>query len=272
MYILGNIGGTKTRIGISKNLKKIDKIFLYSTPKFYKEFLELISKFLHIGKVGNLKASCFGFAGVFDKKKERLIFAPNLKDYENKNLKNDLEKILNCKVYLENDAILEALEEANFGAGKKFKIFGYVTLGTGIGGAKVVNFKIDENYFGFEPGHSLFLIQDKDKIIPIEVEEVLGGKSIERAIGKNPKDIKDEKFWINYSKILALFLINISLLWSIEGIILGGSLTKSVNFKVLKKEFNRFYPFSIKPKILKAKIKKSKGLYGALLFLKDKLS
>jgi glucokinase len=263
MYILGNIGGTKIRIGISKDLENISDFRIFETPKLYKDFLSLMKEFK------NFKYGCFGFAGVFDKKKEKLIFSSNLKDYENKNLKRDLEKILKCKVYLENDAILEGLEEAKFGAGKNFKNFGYIILGTGIGGAKIVNGKVDENYFGFEPGHSLFFIQNKlNKIIPIEVEEILGGKNIEKVVGERPENIKDKNFWTNYSKILALFLINISLLWSVEAIILGGSLTKSVNFRILKQEFNKFYPFPIKPKILKSKIRKEKGLYGALYLLK----
>ncbi len=77
-------------------------------------------------------------------------------------LKKDLEKILNCDVILENDALLAGLGESFYGIGQRFNIFGYLTISTGIGGCKFVNKKADENVFGFEPGHSYFLVNLKN--------------------------------------------------------------------------------------------------------------
>jgi glucokinase len=154
MFLLGDIGGTKTRIALSKNLKDINEIFIFETKEKYKDFLKVIKKFIE----RKIVKTCFGFAGNFDKNKEKLVYAPNLKDYEGRNLKKDLERILKCKVILENDAVLAGLGEACLGVGKNYKIFSYLTFSSGIGGAKVVNHKVDENVFGFEPGHSLFLL------------------------------------------------------------------------------------------------------------------
>ena len=123
-YILGDIGGTRIRFGLSKNLKKIDKVWVFETPKNYKEFLNLIGKFSN----EKFRKACFGLAGNFNCKKEKLIYAPNLRDYEGKDLKKDLEKILKCEVILENDACLAGLGEAYFGAGKRYKIFSYITF------------------------------------------------------------------------------------------------------------------------------------------------
>ena len=82
MYFLADIGATKIKIGLSKNLKKLDKKLNFDTVKNYDEFLQ----FLENIKPKKIQKACFGFPGVFDKKKERLIFAPHLQDFENKNV------------------------------------------------------------------------------------------------------------------------------------------------------------------------------------------
>lgn len=264
MYLLADIGGTKTKIGLSKNTKNIYKKFIFDTLKDYSQFLEFIKRYKNL----KIKKACFGFPGVFDKNKEKLLKAPNLKDFENKNLKRDLEKILDCKVILENDALLAGLGEAEFGAGKNYKIFGYLTISTGIGGAKIVNKKIEDNVFGFEPGHS-FLIFNLDNFT--EVENIISGRVLEETFKTKPKNIKEKNFWREYELILSLFLINVSLFWSVNLIIIGGSISQSLNFKNLNFLVNKFHPLPIQVKILKSKLKNFSGLYGCLLKIKEML-
>ncbi|GBD34483.1 Putative fructokinase [bacterium HR35] len=304
MYFLGDIGGTKTRLAfidkvslssnqVYKKLKQNTKIF--NTPQKYEDFLELIKNYILHNFSSVLRGSalkiCFGFAGLFDKKKEKLIYAPNLKDYIGRNLKKDLEKILyqclfvlknnirvnpynnpRTSVVLENDAALAGLGEAYFGAGKNFNSFGYITLGTGIGGVKIVNKNFDDNVFGFEPGHSFILIQNKtNKILPFEIEELFGGKSLEKIFKKKPEEIKDKKIWDDLSKILAIFLVNVSIFWSVDKIILGGSLIKALNFKNLIKYTKNFYPLPINLKLIKAQGGDLSVLLGCLVSLRNNL-
>jgi predicted NBD/HSP70 family sugar kinase len=204
-------------------------------------------------------------AGNFDKKKEKLIYALNLKDYEGRNLKKDLGRILKCKVILENDAVLAGLGESYFGAGKNYKIFSYLTFSSGIGGAKIVNYKVDENVFGFEPGHSLFLLnQEKDKTLIFEVEDLIGGKSLKEIFKQRLEEIKDKKFWREITKLYALFLVNVSLFWSTEVIIIGGGISKRLDLKVLNKDFQSFHPLGWRVKILRSKLGDLSGIYGGL--------
>ncbi len=260
MLFLADIGGTKTRLGLSKNFKKIDEIKIFETSKNYQDFLNLIKENTQNLKI---KKACFGFAGLFDKRKIKLLKAPNLKDFENKNLKKDLEKILNCEVILENDALLAGLGEANFGAGKDIEVFGYLTLSTGIGGAKIVNKKADENIFGFEPGHSYFLVNLKNFQF-FEVEELISGSAIEKIYHQKPEEIKSKIFWQEIEKLLAGFLVNVSLFWSVDKIILGGGLSKSLNFKRLNENVNKLNPLPVKIKIFKSKLKDLAVLYGCI--------
>jgi len=269
MFLLGDIGGTKTRIALSKNLKDINEIFIFETKEKYKDFLKVIKKFIE----RKIVKTCFSFAGNFDKNKEKLVYAPNLKDYEGRNLKKDLERILKCKVILENDAVLAGLGEAYFGAGKNYKIFSYLTFSSGIGGAKVVNHKVDENVFGFEPGHSLFLLNFRVsprelRVSPRSIEDLIGGKSLENFLNKRLEEIKDKKFWREITKLYALFLVNVSLFWSTEVIIIGGGISKKLDFKVLNKDFRSFHPLGWRVQILRSKLGDLSGIYGGLAMLK----
>lgn len=185
-FFLGDIGGSKTRLiflDSEKDLKK-QNLKIFKTPQKYKEFLELLrneyvvrinrnhNKLIQTDKNTNnnrdsiqknkvrinlressqwfaakkTRKTVFGFAGMLDEKREKLIYAPNLKDFENKNLKRDLEKILETEVILENDATLAGLGEGKYGVGKNFDVFGYITLSTGVGGAKIVKTRTNTNY------------------------------------------------------------------------------------------------------------------------------
>ena len=72
-----------------------------------------------------------------------------------KPLKKDLEKILNRKINLENDANCFALSEAVDGGGKDFKVVFGVIIGTGTGGGIVIDHKVlqGRNNIGGEWGH-----------------------------------------------------------------------------------------------------------------------
>lgn len=273
MYLLGDIGGTKTRLIFCQSIKDLEKrnLKIFATPQNYKEFLNLLTNFTkeHSQFLKKTRKVVLGFAGMFDNKKEKLIYAPNLKDFENRNLKKDLEKILNAEVILENDAVLAGIGEAKFGAGKSFDVFGYITLSTGVGGAKIVGsqqFVTNINTFGFEPGHSFLLIND----FLFEVEELLGGENIKKVFGQRPEEIKSKKFWDQYQKILAIFLINVSIFWSVDKIILGGSLVKKLSLKMIKLYIDKFQPFPLKIQLRKSFLGDLAGIYGSLIKLKDK--
>ena len=79
-----------------------------------------------------------------------------------KPLKKDLEKILNRKINLENDANCFALSEAVDGGGKGFKVVFGVIIGTGTGGGIVIDHKVlqGRNNIGGEWGHCLLYTSD----------------------------------------------------------------------------------------------------------------
>lgn len=89
-----------------------------------------------------------GAPGAVDSEKGTLSYPPNLPGWEQYPLKNELLRVLgrdyamDCSLILENDANIAACGEAVFGAGKAFRDFVMVTLGTGVGGGIILDRKL----------------------------------------------------------------------------------------------------------------------------------
>lgn len=81
--------------------------------------------------------------------------------YNNWPLQENMEKILGCKVYIENDANAAAYGEYIDGGAKGAQYAVVITLGTGIGSGIIINGKIFSgfNYAGAELGH-LVIVKD----------------------------------------------------------------------------------------------------------------
>lgn len=65
--------------------------------------------------------------------------AVNIPGWKGRNLKSELERVLGVPAFIENDANAAGLGEFVFGAGKGSRNLILVTLGTGIGGAVILN-------------------------------------------------------------------------------------------------------------------------------------
>lgn len=81
-----------------------------------------------------------GTPGVVDTERGVMLSeAVNIPEWKGRNLKEELERILGVTVFVENDANAAGLGELVFGAGKGAKSLVFVALGTGIGGAVILN-------------------------------------------------------------------------------------------------------------------------------------
>ena len=79
--------------------------------------------------------------------------------YHDWNLGPDMEKLLDCKVYVENDANAAAYGEYIAGGAKGYKDAVIITLGTGIGSGIILNGKILRgfNFAAGEMGHTVIV-------------------------------------------------------------------------------------------------------------------
>jgi len=93
-------------------------------------------------------------AGFIDADQANIIYAPNIA-WRNEPFKANLEKLVSVPVLLENDANAAGWAEYRYGAGKGTKHMVLLTLGTGVGGAIVVDSHLLRGGFGVaaELGH-----------------------------------------------------------------------------------------------------------------------
>lgn len=123
---------------IKKKTKK-DK----GTEKILSKIIDSIKEILeesHI-KTNEIASIGIGAPGQVDREKGILIAAPNL-DCFNVNFKNILEKEFDISVFIANDVEIATMGELHFGAGRGYKDFVCVFVGTGIGSGIVNNGKI----------------------------------------------------------------------------------------------------------------------------------
>ena len=273
MYLLFDIGGTKTRIAVSKNGKSFVKQKTFLTPKKFNDGIAAIKKTAEELSAGQkIKSVCGGVAGPLDRKKEFLT-AANMRDWTNKPLKKRLEKIFSAPVFLENDAALAGLGEVHFGAAKNKKIVAYITVSTGVGGSRIVDGKIDANFLGFEPGYQIIDAcgQICKKCDNGHLLDHISGDALKKHFGAEPKKIFDPKINNDLAWWLAVGLNNSIVHWSPEIVVLGGSVMNIIPLDRVRQYLKNFLKiFPVAPKIKKAALGDLGGLYGALVLLKQK--
>ena len=276
MYLLFDIGGTNTRIALSKDGRNINEPVIFPTPQDFAVGIEIMKgsaqKLLQGAKVSTVAG---GIPGVLDREKTGVIRAPNLKEWAGKPLKREFETIFNAPVFLENDNAFGGLGEAVYGAGKGSRIVAYIAIGTGVGGARIVKGKIDENLYGFEPGHQVICFDGE--VCGCggvgHLEAYISGIAIEKRYHKKPQEITDTAVWDETAKFLAYGLNNIIVHWSPNIIVLGGSMMKEVGIKIEKVEFylkGIMKIFPQLPVIKKSQLGDAAGLWGALAYLTQK--
>lgn len=275
MFIVFDIGGTNTRIAASPDGTTLSEPVIYPTPKIFEEgivrFVEVAHNLAH-GR--GITAIAGGIAGPMDTKKSMLRTAPNIPAWNNKPLKEELEKRLQTKAFLENDTAMWGLGEALRGAGKGKEIVVYITVSTGVGGCRIVNSKIDASAQGFEPGH--MIINPEGPVCGCggkgHLEAYAGGLAMERRLGKKAEHIHDSAIWEEEAKYLAIGMLNIAVMWSPHIIVLGGSMMKSIAKERIEYHMHAMSTIlPILPIIAVSTLKDRGGLIGSLIYARSML-
>lgn len=128
-YAIGvDIGGTNLRVAlVSEEGRIIEKIKQPSTGDVMSSLRTSVERLAREGAAG----IGIGVAGILDREDMRVIKSPNLPSINGKSFR-DLGLAL--PMVVENDANAAALGERWMGAGRDYRNFVLMTLGTGIGG------------------------------------------------------------------------------------------------------------------------------------------
>lgn len=146
-----DIGGSKIAAGIASHSASLSDLSSIATPtEDYDAFLSAIAETAHV----QATAISISIAGLVNPN-AGTVFAANIPCLANQSVAKDLAARIGKPVYLINDANAFGLAEAHVGVGKGHRIVFAVILGTGIGGALVLDGKIFTGMSGMagEWGH-----------------------------------------------------------------------------------------------------------------------
>jgi glucokinase len=140
-----DIGGTKVLAGVvDEHGAVVDRVLLQTpdrskTPDVVED--TIVEAVTRLSRDHEVAAVGVGAAGFVDRDGAVVTFAPHL-SWRNEPLRDALEARLHVPVLLDNDANTTAWAEMRFGAVRGFRNLLCVTLGTGIGGAVVVDGRV----------------------------------------------------------------------------------------------------------------------------------
>lgn len=216
-------------------------------------------------------------------------YPPNFKGWKEVNLKKQFEKKYKLETIVDNDANCAGLAELRFGHGKKYNNFIFLTLGTGIGGAIVLN---SELYRGEQNGAGEFGMMT----INFDGPYCLGGNpgAVEAYLGRNyflenekeqisqlgkkidfddiqklakKKDKKALELFKKYGFYLGVGLTNYFNLMDVRTAVLGGGISNAYEYfhpecvRTIKKRSIKTINSNFR--VLKSKINNDAGVLGA---------
>lgn len=244
-----DIGGSHIAIGVIDNkdviIEKIEKRIMARQKQNIESFLEefIISNVNKLRK--EYKVTQIGISAPGTIKENEIIHSANL-GIKNYKIVEILKKQIDLPIQMKNDAKCAAIAEYKLGVLKNSKRSIFLTLGTGIGGAAIINGKLlDTGYLpGCEFGHMIiekdgiscscgkkgcFQIYASMKAFKSNLRSILGydetvsGKELLEIIRKNPEDEKINKIIEEFIEYLSIGISNLVNIFEPDIIGIGGS-------------------------------------------------
>ena len=190
-----DIGGTNTRVALADEELNIIERKQFATDSENPD--------VTLGKVAEVIKSfdCdivgagMSCPGPLDLINGKILTPPNLKgQWHNLKVAEELSKLINKPVYLENDANLAGLAEAVVGEGKDYNYVQFFTVSTGLGAGFVINKEIYHGAHGFgnEVANCVMMKDGPShgSIIPGGIEAISSGTAITSRAVKAGLDVK----------------------------------------------------------------------------------
>jgi len=267
MYLAVDIGGTKTLLGVFSEDGELKQKIRFETPESYEDFKRSLADNVAGLTTKDFQSCAAAIPGMVNRKEGIGITFGNL-PWQSVPLQDDIEKLINAPVILENDSKVAALSEAII-IRSEFKKVLYVTIGTGISAGLIVNSNIDPEFADSESGHMLLEHQGKMQTW----ESFASGKAITRKFGKQASDITDENAWKEIARNIAVGLIDLIAVIQPEVIIIGGGVGNHFEKfeKYLKRTLRKYeMPLVPIPPIRKAVKPEEAVLFGCYHLAKEK--
>ncbi len=169
--------------------------------------------------------------------------AINLAGWHDVPLADWLEAKTGCPTILANDANCAGLGEAWLGAGRRFANLILLTLGTGVGGAIILDGKLFTGHQGAAGELGLIALNPDGPVCNSgnqgSLEQYVSVQAIRRRTGKEPAELGvlarngDQfalEFWESYGRDLGIGLASLIYVLTPEAIVIGGGVSASAEF------------------------------------------
>lgn len=269
MIVAVDTGGTKTLVTSFDKRGNPGESFRFPTPPMSDEYLALLAECIHDNFSGKkVEAIVVGTPGVI--RNNILTWAGGNLGWENLDIAKSLQHVIDCPVWLENDANLAGLAETR--ALKKIPETSlYITVSTGIGSGIILNGAINEPLGDSEVGHMHLEYDGRLQ----EWEKFASGKAIKRVYGRYASDIHDLTVWKQIAERISRGLLAIIPTLRPDVVIIGGSIGTyyehyGVELKRILREHLR--PHITVPEIRRAQHPEEAVVYGCYHYAKNKLT
>ena len=190
-----DIGGTNTRVALADEELNIIERKQFATDSENPDVT--LGKIAEVIKSFDCDIVGAGMScpGPLDLINGKILTPPNLKgQWHNLKVAEELSKLINKPVYLENDANLAGLAEAVVGEGKDYNYVQFFTVSTGLGAGFVINKEIYHGAHGFgnEVANCVMMKDGPShgSIIPGGIEAISSGAAITSRAVKAGLDVK----------------------------------------------------------------------------------
>ena len=282
-----DIGGTNTRVALADEELNIIERKQFATDSENPDVT--LGKIAEVIKSFDCDIVGAGMScpGPLDLINGKILTPPNLKgQWHNLKVAEELSKLINKPVYLENDANLAGLAEAVVGEGKDYNYVQFFTVSTGLGAGFVINKEIYHGAHGFgnEVANCVMMKDGPShgSIIPGGIEAISSGTAITSRAVKAGLDVKHagevndlakagnevaKQIMDDAKEYLANFIGVVYGYADPEIVILGGSVALKIDVFVEEVEAlakERVYEI-MKPyvKVRKSTLNEDSGLIGA---------
>lgn len=295
-----DVGGSHIGLGIVNDSGKItykkEKDYLFYEDDMSEvvigTIILLIRQAIEENKIKTEEIESIGIAIPGTISKDTIIKAENL-GIRNLKIVEELKKVFNIPVYLQNDAKCAAIAEKELGSLIEYDDALFLIIGTGIGGAVFLNGKLlkPKRYSGFEVGHMVIekngkqcncgrkgcfetyasMKRFKERIQAEFSLPDTDGKMIKEFMVQNKDDKKLNNMIDKYIDDLSTGITNLINIFEPEAVSVGGSfayyediLLNKLEKRIIEKGelFNREEKI---PKFVVAELKNDAGIIGAAM-------
>lgn len=262
MYLVIDIGGTKTLIAAFNSRGRIIKKFRFKTLNDRQTFLATLESALipfSIRHRTTIEQVVVAIPGLIE---NNVATKFGNRPWKNLNLEKRLQHLFNCKITLENDANLATVYETHRRSGLGL----YLTFSTGIGGGLARRGRLAKNSSAVEPGHTTYIWNEKQ----LEWEDIASCAAIGAAYGCQATSVRGQTAYEDIAARVALGLPEVIQKYHPDYIVIGGPLAKLFRhfIKPLRQNLHRLLPGRKLPRLVSARRPKESVIYGGYLFAK----